>query len=119
VVEDLASQVGTGNVRYNPQLSAAEVDILAEGKLAKWRLVTICLLYYRPDREVFVKPTTTKNVIRQFELDGLVYSPRPSWNFYSDYRDAIEAMKSQVSPTLSPNNAAFTGFLMMSSAVNA
>jgi len=93
------------------------VDILAEGKLAKWSLVTICLLYYRPDREVFVKPTTTKNVIRQFELEGLIYSPRPSWNFYADYRDAIEAMKSQVSPTLSPNNAAFTGFLMMSTAV--
>lgn len=93
------------------------LDILSEGKLAKWSLLTICLLYYRPHREVFVKPTTTKNVIRQFELDGLVYNPRPSWAFYAGYRDAIETMKSHVDPSLSPNNAAFTGFLMMSTAV--
>jgi hypothetical protein len=93
------------------------VDVLSEGKLAKWSLLTICLFYYRPHREVFVKPTTTKNVIRQFELADLVYSPRPSWDFYARYRDAIEAMKAHVSPSLSPNNAAFTGFLMMSSAV--
>lgn len=95
------------------------VDLLAEGRLAKWSLVTICPLYFRPQREVFVKPTTTKNVIRQFELEGLVYSPRPSWAFYAAYRDAIDTMKSHVSPSLSPNNAAFTGFLMMSTAVRA
>lgn len=94
------------------------VDVLSEGKLAKWSLLTICLLYYRPQREVFVKPTTTKNVIRQFELDGLVYGARPTWAFYAGYRDAIDAMKAQVSPLLSPNNAAFTGFLMMSTAVH-
>ncbi|MEQ8859032.1 MAG: hypothetical protein RIC56_10315 [Pseudomonadales bacterium] len=93
------------------------VDVLGEGKLAKWSLLTICPLYFRPQREVFVKPTTTKNVIRQFELDGLVYNPRPSWAFYAGYRDAIETMKSKVSPLLSPNNAAFTGFLMMSTSV--
>lgn len=90
------------------------VDVLSDGQLAKWSLVSICLFYYQPQREVFVKPTTTKNVIRQFELDGLIYRPRPSWPFYAGYRDAIETMKAQVSPTLSPNNAAFTGFLMMS-----
>jgi hypothetical protein len=94
------------------------VDVLREGKLAKWSLLTICLLYYRPHREVFVKPTTTKNVIRQFELEGLIYSARPNWAFYAGYRDAIDAMKAQVSPLLSPNNAAFTGFLMMSTAVH-
>ena len=65
-----------------------------------------------------MKPTTTKNVIRQFELDDLVYKPRPSWDFYARYRDAIETMKGAVSPTLSPNNAAFTGFLMMTTAVD-
>ena len=42
-------------------------DVLREGKLAKWSLMTICLLYHDPHNEVFVKPTTTKNVIRQFE----------------------------------------------------
>lgn len=94
------------------------VDILIEGKLAKWSLLTICLLYFRPQEEVFVKPTTTKNVIRQFELDGLLYRPLPSWEFYRDYRAAIEEMKACVSPALAPNNAAFTGFLMMSTAVD-
>jgi hypothetical protein len=93
------------------------VDLLAEARLAKWSLVTACLFYYRPRTEVFVKPTTTKNVIRQFELDGLTYQARPSWPFYAGYRDAIDAMKARVSPALAPNNAAFTGFLMMSTAV--
>ncbi len=94
------------------------VELLAEGKLAKWSLMTACLLYYRPQVEVFVKPTTTKNVIRQFELDHLVYRPRPSWAFYRDYRDAIATMKATLNPSLSPNNAAFTGFLMMSTSVD-
>ncbi|MGE0621973.1 MAG: hypothetical protein AB7I04_00125 [Pseudomonadales bacterium] len=93
------------------------VDLLAEAGLAKWSLATICLYQYRPETEVFVKPTTTKNVIRQFELDGLVYRPRPSWAFYQAYREAIAQMKAAVSPALAPNNAAFTGFLMMSTAV--
>lgn len=93
------------------------VDMLGEAGLAKWSLLTVCLFYYRPDREVFVKPTTTKNVIRQYELEGLTYKPRPNWAFYSRYRDAIAQMKAWVQPALSPNNAAFTGFLMMTSAV--
>ena len=94
------------------------VDVLLEAKLAKWSLVTICSMYLHPTEDVFVKPTTTKNVIRQFELEHLVYRPQPSWAFYRDYRTAIELMKAEVSPSLSPNNAAFTGFLMMTSAVN-
>lgn len=93
------------------------LDVMSEGKLAKWSLMTICLLYLRPQEEVFVKPTTTKNVIRQFELEDLTYRPRPSWAFYASYRDAISEMKRCVSPSLSPNNAAFTGFLMMTTAV--
>jgi hypothetical protein len=94
------------------------VDMLGDAGLAKWSLVTICLFHYRPGREVFVKPTTTKNVIRRFELDGLIYRPRPAWEFYEGYRDAISRMKAEVDPALSPNNAAFTGFLMMSSGVS-
>ncbi len=92
------------------------VDLLDEAKLAKWSLMTICPYQYRPDEDVFVKPTTTKNVIRQFELD-LEYRPRPTWAFYAAYRDAIMRMKAAVNPALWPNNAAFTGFLMMSTAV--
>ena len=93
------------------------VDVLGEGKLARWSLVSVCPFYYRPTREVFVKPTTTKNVIRQFELENLTYQPRPSWAFYESYRAAIDEMKEHVDPVLSPNNAAFTGFLMITSAV--
>ncbi|MBX3705848.1 MAG: hypothetical protein KF911_04365 [Pseudomonadales bacterium] len=93
------------------------LDVLDAGQLAKWSLTTIVMYQYRPQVDVFVKPTTTKNVIRQFELEGLVYRPRPSWDFYVGYRAAIDAMKARVSPSLAPNNAAFTGFLMMSTAV--
>ena len=94
------------------------LDVLSEGKLAKWSLMTIHIHHYRPQRDVFVKPTTTKNVIRQFEIADLEYKPRPSWAFYERYRDVIDDMKNQVDPSLSPNNAAFTGFLMMSTAVD-
>lgn len=93
------------------------VDVLGEGKIAKWSLLTVHLYQYRPQREVFVKPTTTKNVLRQFEIPELEYKPRPSWAFYKAYRDVIETMKTHVDPSLSPNNAAFTGFLMMSTSV--
>ena len=67
---------------------------------------------------MFVKPTTTKGVIKTFELDDLVYHPRPTYDFYVRYRDAIDEMKSHVDASLSPNNAAFTGFLMMTTGAN-
>lgn len=91
------------------------LDVLVEGKLAKWSLITIVPMYYRPQTEVFVKPNTTKGVLRRFEIDHLVYKPRPSWEFYTGYRDLIDDMKARVHPSLSPNNAAFTGFLMITS----
>lgn len=94
------------------------LDVLSEGKLAKWSLMTIHLHHFRPQVEVFVKPTTTKNVIRQFQVEDLEYRPRPSYSFYERYRRVIDDMKAQVDPSLSPNNAAFTGFLMMSTAVD-
>lgn len=94
------------------------LEVLAEGKLAKWSLMTIHLHHFRPQKDVFVKPTTTKNVIRQFDIEDLEYRPRPSWAFYERYRTVITEMKSLVDPSLSPNNAAFTGFLMMTTAVD-
>lgn len=90
------------------------VDLLAREKLAKWSLVTIVGAYFSPLEEVFVKPTTAKGVIRFFEVDDLHYKPRPSWEFYRDYRALIHEMKAEVDPRLSPSNAAFSGFLMMS-----
>tara|TARA_R110002110_G_scaffold414260_1_gene643864 strand:- start:984 stop:1598 length:615 start_codon:yes stop_codon:yes gene_type:complete len=90
------------------------LGILAEGKIAKWSLMTICPLYYRPEQEVFVKPTTAKRVIEALELENLIYKPRPSWEFYAEFRRQILDMKQKVHPSLAVNNAAFTGFLMMS-----
>lgn len=90
------------------------VDVLKPHKLAKWSLVSIIPNYFRPDDEVFIKPTTVKGVIECFELKGLQYKPQPSWSFYENYRDAFLTMKSLVDPVLSPSNAAFAGFLMMS-----
>ena len=99
---------------HGPQQQGFEAvaDVLREGKLAKWSLMTICLLHYRPQKEVFVKPTTTKAVLKVLEVEDLVYKPQPTWAFYKSYRALIDEMKSKVHPTLSPNNAAFTGFLM-------
>jgi hypothetical protein len=88
--------------------------ILRSGKLAKWSLMTICQSYYRPQVEVFVKPTTTKGIIAVFELKNLHYQPAPTWVFYKQYRSVINEMKTMVDPSLSPYNIAFTGFLMRS-----
>jgi hypothetical protein len=90
------------------------LEVLKSGRLVKWSLMTICQAYYRPQVEVFVKPTTTKGVIETFELKNLQYNPTPSWTFYSEYRAAINEMKSKVDVSLSPYSVAFTGFLMRS-----
>ncbi len=90
------------------------LDVLITGKLAKWSLISICPVYHKPFEEVFVKPTTAKGVIQHFDLTTLTYKPRPSWEFYQEYRKIINEMKSRVDSRLAPNNAAFTGFLMMS-----
>jgi hypothetical protein len=90
------------------------LEVLKGGKLAKWSLMTICQAYYRPQIEVFVKPTTAKDVIGYFELSHLQYHPRPSWAFYEEYRAVINDMKSKVDASLSPYSIAFTGFLMRS-----
>lgn len=89
------------------------VDILLIGKMAKWPIATICSVYYRPTFEVFVKPTTAKFIVEHYQLANLKYKPRPSYEFYYRFREYINEMKSIVSPSLSPSNPAFTGFLMM------
>src|SRR5687768_14618347 len=90
------------------------LDVLKNGKLTKWSLITICQAYYRPQVEVFVKPTTAKGIIEYFELKNLQYKPAPTWAFYDEYRAAINEMKSKVDASLSPYSVAFTGFLMRS-----
>jgi len=88
-------------------------DLLAELKLARWPLMTVCPVYLHPYRQVFVKPTTAKNIITYFQVPGLVYRSRPEYDFYRSFRELILEMKSRVDSSLSPDNAAFTGFLMM------
>jgi hypothetical protein len=90
------------------------LDILKTGKLAKWSLISICPAYFDPNFEVYVKPTTVKKIINVLELNQLHYRPMPDWEFYRIFRDEINTMKIKVDPALSPSNAAFTGFLMMS-----
>jgi hypothetical protein len=89
------------------------VDLLRSEKLAKWSLMTVCQTYFHPQRDVFIKPTTVKGAIEYFELQDLQYKPTPSWAFYQAYRSAFYEMKSKVDKSLSPTNAAFSGFLWM------
>ncbi len=82
-------------------------------KLAKWPLLTVYGIYYRPEVEVFVKPTTAKGIIEHFELTSLKYSPSPTFAFYKKFREEITQMRQAVHPSLQVDHAAFCGFLMM------
>ena len=115
-VEQEALASGLKNQLHGDQQLGFEMvlSVLQSRKLAKWSLISILPVYFHPLDEVFVKPTTAKGVISHFELEGLEYKPQPSWEFYENYRRHILSMKKKVKNSLSPNNAAFTGFLMMS-----
>lgn len=89
------------------------LDILTGYKLAKWTLITVFRCYYYPDTDMLFKPTTVKGIIKKYELEDLVYKPRPSYDFFVRYRAIINEMKKEVHKDLSPNNATFSGFLMM------
>lgn len=90
------------------------VEVLAYDTLAKWSIVTLLPYYFYRDKEFFIKPTTTKNIIAFFEIEGLTYHPKPSFEFYTAYKNVLETMRANVSPKISPqDNAGFTGFLMM------
>ena len=88
--------------------------MLAQHKLAKWAVVSAVPFYFAPRREVFVKPTTAKGIISLLEVEDLHYQSAPTWKFYSGYKKLLSNLKKETHPSLSPNNAAFTGFLMMS-----
>ncbi|MCI5072165.1 hypothetical protein MRY82_04380 [bacterium] len=88
------------------------VDQLVKAKLAKWTIITVLPVYYKPKKEYFIKPTTVKKIIQNFDLD-LIYKPLPNWAFYKAMRGELDQMKKNVDPRLAPSNAAFTGFLMM------
>jgi len=89
------------------------VDVLSIYKLAKWSIVTLIPYYYARDKEFFIKPTTTKDIIKFFEISGLEYKSKPTYEFYVRYTQILKEMKSHVSPLIGADNAGFTGFLMM------
>lgn len=88
------------------------VEALAVYKMAKWPIVTLIPYYYAREKEIFVKPTTTKDIIKTFELKDLTYKPRPTYAFYEKYKKELFGMKKLVNLS-SEDNAAFTGFLMI------
>lgn len=90
------------------------LEVLLRHGLAKWTLITVFRCYYYPETDLLYKPTTVKKIIEAFELQGLVYKPRPSYDFFVKYRDAINEMKMYVDENFRRSNAAFSGFLMMS-----
>ncbi len=86
------------------------LNILMNYKMAKWTLMTVYRCYYYPDTDLLYKPTTVKNIIKHFEIEDLVYKPRPSYDFFVRYRDVINKMKTIVTPSVSKYNAGFSGF---------
>lgn len=88
------------------------IGILQVYKLAKWPIISLLFAYRDPQVEVFVKPTTAKNILKTLESD-LVYNSHPTYEFYKAYRTYINDLKEDVNKSLAPNNPAFTGFLML------
>ena len=89
------------------------VEVLAMYGLAKWSIVTLIPYYYDREKNFFIKPTTTKDIIKFFEIGGIIYKPRPTYEFYERYTRVLSEMRSHVSPLIGNDNAGFTGFLMM------
>jgi len=87
------------------------VEFLAQYNLAKWTLISIIPYSINRQTEYFIKPTTTKNIIKYFELTDLIYKPKPSFMFYENYTKVLDEMKSNIDDSLTFDNAAFTGFL--------
>jgi hypothetical protein len=89
------------------------LNILENYKLAKWPLITVFKTYINLEKDLLVKPTTTKSILNYFEVKDIKYNSKPSYEFYSKYRDFINNLKKEVTPSLAPNNPAFLGFLML------
>jgi len=86
------------------------VEFLEQYKLAKWTLVSIVPYSINRQQEYFIKPTTTKSIIKYLELKDLVYKPKPTFAFYEHYTKALDEMKPKLDRTLRFDNAVYTGF---------
>ena len=76
-------------------------------------MVSVFFAYVNPEYDVFLKPTTVKNILKYFEVKEFKYNPKPTYAFYKSYRSFINDLKADVPEELKPNNPAFSGFLMM------
>ncbi|NQY95128.1 MAG: hypothetical protein HRT43_13270 [Campylobacteraceae bacterium] len=86
------------------------VEFLNEYKLAKWTLISVVPYSINRQTEYVIKPTTTKNIIKYFDLKNLDYKPKPSFEFYQNYTKVLDEMKSKLDKSLTFDNAAYTGF---------
>lgn len=87
------------------------VEFLAQYNLAKWTIISVIPYCINRHSEYFIKPTTTKMVIKYFELKELIYKPKPSFEFYENYTKALDEMKSNLHESLTFDNVAYTSFL--------
>jgi hypothetical protein len=88
------------------------LGMLSPHKIARWSIISVVPFYFAPKKEAFVKPTTAKGIIAYLEVDTMQYKPTPSWEFYRAYVKLLNQVKKEVHPSLSPNYAALSGFLM-------
>lgn len=90
------------------------VEFLDQYKLAKWTLISIVPYAIYRKKEYFIKPTTTKDILRYLEINDLKYNPKPSFEFYESYTKKLDEMRTKVDKSLYLDNAIFTGFLRRS-----
>ncbi|WP_321315312.1 hypothetical protein [Halarcobacter sp.] len=100
---------------YGSKKNAIEtmVEILSKYRLAKWTIITLIPYYFYRKKEYFIKPTTTKNILKYFEVENIIYKPTPTYEFYKEYKKFLNSLKKEASKTLTKDNAGFTGFLKM------
>lgn len=85
------------------------VDVLSLQKneynanIAKWPIISFFLLYFNPNQEVLVKPTTIKKLAHflNYEID---YKPLPNFHTYALIRDMVMAYKRQSKICAEQNN---------------
>ena len=88
-------------------------NLLREYKMAKWPILSVPLFYLDGEYEVLIKPTTVKKVLEYMECTEVKYTSKANYEFYRQYRDFLNLLKSQADPRLSKNNGAFQAVFML------
>ncbi len=91
-----------------------QIAVLQKYKMAKWPILTVLGVYMHPEYEVLVKPTTVKGILNYFEVEEFKYTSKANYEFYDQYRQLVNKIKTKADEHLQIDNAAFCGFLMMS-----